>query len=68
MYIYIYIYPFYRQPLCTAIPPFLSFFRSLCFWQDLFDNIAPMKYQINAKINSCGKVIYSFSEHVCMYI
>ena len=48
-------------PFMVILPPFI-FFQTPCFWQDFSDNIAPMKYQINTKINSCGKVIFSFLE------
>ena len=41
--------------------PFLIFPNaSLPFWQDFYDNISPLKYQINTKTNSCGKVISLF--------
>ena len=53
---------FYRKPPLYGYPPFLYFFQTHCFWQDFSGYIAPMKYQINTKINSCGKVIFSFSE------
>ena len=33
------------------------------FCQHFFDNITPMKYEINTKINSLGKVILSCLEH-----
>ena len=54
-------------PLLWATPlydhsPFLSFFWTPCFWQQFFDNVTPMKYRINIKINSCGKVISSSVE------
>ena len=32
------------------------------FWQAFCDNVAPMKFRTNTKINSCGKLIYSFLE------
>ena len=33
-------------------------------WQNVSSNIAPMKYQINTKINLCDKVILSFLEEL----
>ena len=44
-------------------PPFLYFFLPLPFWQDFSNNITSLKYQINTKIKSCGKVISSFLEN-----
>ena len=46
--------PFYRQPPYRAIPPMYVFsrpptFENVCF----FNNIASMKYRVNAKISSC---------------
>ena len=48
---------FYGHP-----PPLIYPLRTPRPWQDASDNIAPLKYQINTKINSCGKVISSFLE------
>lgn len=42
---------FYRQPPLYGHPLFIFFL-----------NIVPMKYRIKTKINSCGKVIFSFLE------
>ena len=42
-----------------AIQPFI-FFRTHHFWEGISIYIASMKYQINTKINSCGKIISSF--------
>ena len=44
-------------------PPFYIFFQTLHFWQDFYINIAPMKYRINTKRNSFGKIISSFLEN-----
>ena len=61
--------PFYRKPthpLYGHPPPFYLFFPAPLippsFWRDIFDNIAPLEYRLNTKINSCGKVISSFLE------
>ena len=55
--------PFYWHPLHGHPPPsplFLYFFfPKPRFWIDFSDNIAPVKYRISTKINSCSKVIYS---------
>ena len=53
--------PFYRHPL-YGHPSFLYYLQTSCLWQDFSDNIAPMKYRITTKINSCGKVISLFLE------
>ena len=45
-----------------VIPPFLSLFGTLHFWQYFFGMSAPMKYQQNTEIQSCGKVISSCLE------
>ena len=45
-----------------AIRPFLSFSEPSGFGETFFGNIAPVKYHINRKINSCGKVISPFLE------
>ena len=54
--------PFYWHPLHGHPPPpplFIFFFPKPRFWIDVSDNIAPVKYRISTKINSCSKVIYS---------
>ena len=50
--------PMYRQPLLYGHTPFFIYFPNLPFQHDF----APLKYQINTKINSCSKVISSFLE------
>ena len=47
---------------CLPCTSFLYFFRIPRFCQDFSDSIAPLKYRINTKINSCGEVIPSFLE------
>ena len=37
-------------------PCFYLFLQTPCFWQDVFNNIAPMKCWLDTKINSRGKV------------
>ena len=53
--------PLYGKAPYMTIPPFYLFSEPR-FRQDFFDNITPMKYWINTKINSCGKVNSSFLE------
>ena len=48
-----------------AIIHFLSLFGSLHFWQYFFGKSAQIKYQINTKIHSCGKIISSCLEEDC---
>ena len=54
--------PFYRQRFLYCHPPFISFFPNPHFWQHFLENIAPMKYGINTKINLLGKVVSSCLE------
>ena len=42
--------PSIDNPHYVALPLFI-------FWQNFFDNIILVKYQISTKLNSCGKVI-----------
>ena len=43
-------------PFIWPYPPHV-FFPYTPLWQYSFVNIAPMKYGVNTKINSCGKII-----------
>ena len=52
---YMFIPPLYLFPN----PPLLSH-----FWKNLFGNIVPMKYGINTKIDSCGKIVSLCLEEV----
>ena len=40
----------------------LSFLPTRWFWQHVFYIIAPEKYQIKTKLNSCNKIIFSIFE------
>ena len=51
--------PIYRHPPPPP-PPHFIFFLNPWFWKEFFDNIAPMKYQMNTKTISCGKVFLLF--------
>ena len=63
--------PFYIDNALAPISlsALLIFFPNPIFWENFFDNICPMKYQISAKINSCSKVTSSFLEDqkCCFY-
>ena len=49
--------------LCMVVIHFCtSSFSNPHFWQHFFDNITPMKYGINTKINAWGKVVSSCLE------
>ena len=52
---YMFIPPLYLFPN----PPLLPH-----FWKNLFGNIVPMKYGINTKIDSCGKIVSLCLEEV----
>ena len=55
--------PFSRDTLSLiGHPHILYFFQTSRFWQDSSDKIVPIKYQINTKINSRSKAIFSFLE------
>ena len=51
---------FYKQPLFMAIPHFFIVFPNFLLLGRLFQQCDPIKYQRNTKINSCGKVVFSF--------
>ena len=53
--------PFYKLPPNMAIPQFIFFPEIPAFaLADFFDNIAPIKYRINTKINSLAKLLIHF--------
>ena len=55
---------FYRHSP-NMVPPTHPFyiFSECPYWQNLSNNIIPLKYQMKTKINSCSKVISSFLQN-----
>ena len=54
--------PYMAMPIIPLPPLFLIIFPIPPFLERFFDNIAPMKYRINKKLNSWGKFISLFLE------
>ena len=51
-----------KLPRLYGHPPFFIFYETPTIDSTFFDNIVSMKYGSNTKINSCGKIVFSFLE------